>query len=165
SVAARRHLELHLRRRVHQGLPQARRPCWGHPALQARLGGQVGQGLRHAVARPMSSDRNRYTEFRPRWYRPRMSTWWWLKRWSSVAFILRELSSIFIAWFIYFFLRLVHALGRSDLAYQGFLDWAASPGIVILNGIALVFVLFHAVTWFNLAPQAMVVHLRRTRLP
>ena len=27
------------------------------------------------------------------------------------------------------------------------------------------FVLFHAVTWFNLAPQAMVVHLGGKRLP
>ena len=113
----------------------------------------------------MSTERNQYTEFRPRWYRRKMSTWWWLKRWSSLAFILRELSSIFIAWFIYFFLRLIHALGRSDLAYREFLAWAASPGILVLNGITFAFLLFHAVTWFNLAPQAMVVHLGGKRLP
>ena len=113
----------------------------------------------------MSTERNRYTEFRPRWYRPKMSTWWWLKRWSSLAFILRELSSIFIAWFIYFLLRLVHALGQGEAAYREFLAWAASPGILILNGITFAFLLFHAITWFNLAPQAMVVHLGGKRLP
>jgi fumarate reductase subunit C len=34
-----------------------------------------------------------------------------------------------------------------------------------LNVVALFFVLFHAVTWFNLAPQAMVVRLRGKRVP
>jgi fumarate reductase subunit C len=31
--------------------------------------------------------------------------------------------------------------------------------------VALFFVVFHAITWFNLAPQAMVVHLRGRRVP
>ena len=106
-----------------------------------------------------------YTEYHPRWYRRRVSTYWWMGRWTYLAFILRELSSIFIAWFIYFFLRLVHALGRGDAAYREFLAWTASPGILALNGITFAFVLFHAVTWFNLAPQAMVVHLGGRRLP
>lgn len=106
-----------------------------------------------------------YREFRPRWYRPRMSTWWWLKRWSSLAFILRELSSVFVAWFVVFFLLLVGALTRGAPAYAQFLAWAASPRILILNVVALAFIVFHAITWFNLAPQAMVVRLGRKRVP
>jgi fumarate reductase subunit C len=31
--------------------------------------------------------------------------------------------------------------------------------------IAFLFVLFHAITWFNLAPTAMVVRVRGKRLP
>ena len=42
-----------------------------------------------------------YTEYHPRWYRPRISTYWWLKRPMYLVFILRELSSIFIAWFVF----------------------------------------------------------------
>ena len=36
---------------------------------------------------------------------------------------------------------------------------------MVLNVITFVFVVFHAVTWFNLAPKAMVVHLGGKRLP
>jgi fumarate reductase subunit C len=111
------------------------------------------------------SDRPTYTPFHPRWYRPRISTWWWLKRRSSRVFILREVSSIFVAWFVVFFLLLVAAVGRGEAAYQEFMRWAANPGIVLVNVVSLFFVVFHAVTWFNLAPQAMVVHMRGKRVP
>ena len=106
-----------------------------------------------------------YTPFHPRWYRPRVSTWGWLKRWSSLAFILREVSSIFVAWFVVFFLLLVAAVGQGEAAYQEFMRWAANPGIVLVNIISLFFVVFHAVTWFNLAPQAMVVRIGGKRVP
>ena len=106
-----------------------------------------------------------YTPYHPRWYRPRVSTWWWLKRASSVAFILRELSSVFVAWFVIFLLMLVSAVSRGAAAYQEFLAWAASPALVITNAVSLAFVLFHTVTWFNLAPSAMVVRVRGRRVP
>jgi fumarate reductase subunit C len=72
----------------------------------------------------------RYTEFHPRWYRPRMSVFWWVGRRSYLIFVLRELTSVFVAWSVVFLL-----------------------------------LLFHALTWFNLAPQAMVVRLRGKRVP
>ena len=111
------------------------------------------------------SEQPPYTPFHPRWYRPRVSTWWWLKRRSSLAFILREVSSVFVAWFVFFFLLLVAAVGRGEAAYQEFMGWAANLSIVIVNLVSLFFVVFHAVTWFNLAPQAMVVHMRGKRVP
>jgi fumarate reductase subunit C len=106
-----------------------------------------------------------YTEFHPRWYRPRISTWWWVGRRTYLTFILRELSSVFVAWFIVFLLLFVHAVGQGEAAYMRFLDWAATPWLLALNIIALLFVAFHAVTWFNLAPKAMVVRLGGRRLP
>ncbi|SVB36799.1 uncharacterized protein METZ01_LOCUS189653, partial [marine metagenome] len=36
---------------------------------------------------------------------------------------------------------------------------------VLVNLVGLLFVVFHAVTWFNLAPQAMVVRVRGKRVP
>ncbi len=111
------------------------------------------------------SEQPAYTRFHPRWYRPRVSTWWWLKRPSSRAFTLREMSSIFVAWFVVFFLLLVAAVGRGEAAYQEFIRWAANPGMVLVNLVSLGFVVFHAVTWFNLAPRAMVVHMRGKRVP
>ena len=106
-----------------------------------------------------------YREFHPRWYRPQISTWWWLKRGSHFAFILRELSSIFVAWSVVFLLLLVTAVSRGENAYREFLSWTRSPGILLLNLASLFFVVFHAVTWFNLAPQAMAVRLQGKRVP
>lgn len=105
-----------------------------------------------------------YTSHHPRWLRPRMSTYWWLGRWPYLKFILRELSSVFVAWFVVFFLLLVGAVGRGDAAYQRFLEWAGHPVVVAVNVIGLIFVVFHAVTWFNLAPQAMAVRFRGRRV-
>jgi len=113
----------------------------------------------------MNQPPHAYTDFHPRWYRPRLSTYWWLDRWPYLAFILRELSSVFVAWAVVYLLFLVQALARGASSYRQFLDWSASPGIVLLNVVALAFLCFHAVTWFNLAPQAMVVHMRGKRVP
>jgi fumarate reductase subunit C len=111
------------------------------------------------------SERAGYTEYHPRWYRPRMSTYWWLRRPAYLAFILRELSSLFVAWFVVYFLLLVWAVSKGEADYKQFLSWSGSPGVVVLNLVSLLFVVFHAITWFNLAPQAMVVHWRGKRVP
>jgi len=106
-----------------------------------------------------------YTDYHPRWYRARVSTWWWLGRPSYFAFILRELSSVFVAWSVVFLLLLVRAVGRGPGSYAGFLDWAANPWVVLLNVVTFGFVVYHAVTWFRLTPAAVVVRLRGRRLP
>ena len=106
-----------------------------------------------------------YTTHHPRWLRSRVSTYWWLSRGSYLWFILRELSSVFVAWFVIFLLMLVRAIGEGDAAYEEFLRWAREPLVLLLNLVTLVFVVFHAITWFNLAPQAMVVKLGKTRVP
>ena len=43
--------------------------------------------------------------------------------------------------------------------------WSGQPWLLTLNVVALAFVLLHAITWFNLAPKAIVVRLRGRRLP
>lgn len=100
-----------------------------------------------------------------RLHKPRMSVWWWLSRRSYTAFVLRELSSVFVAWSVVFLLLMVRAVSQGPAAYERFLDWAASPWLVALNVVALAFVLYHAITFVNLTPQAMVVKLRGRRVP
>jgi fumarate reductase subunit C len=100
-----------------------------------------------------------------RLYRPRISTWWWTRKRTYLVFVLRELSSIFIAWFVLYLLLLVYAVGQGEAAYQRFLDWAAAPWVVAINVVALAFVLLHTVTWFNLTPQAMEVRLAGRPVP
>ena len=111
------------------------------------------------------TERPAYTECHPRWYRPRMSTWWWLRSRHYLAFILRELSSVFVAWSVVYLLLLVRAVSQGEASYQQLVSWSRSPGILVVNVVSLIFVVYHAVTWFNLAPQAMVVHLRGRRVP
>jgi len=111
------------------------------------------------------NEKSAYTEYHPHWHRTPMSTFWWLERPSYFLFILRELSSVFVAWFVVFLLLLVRAVSQGDDAYQRFLAWSANPWVVVLNLVALCFVVLHAVTWFNLAPKAMVVRVRGKRVP
>ena len=106
-----------------------------------------------------------YTPYHPRWHRTRVSTYWWLGRRSYFLFILRELSSLAVAWFVACFLLLVHAVSGGAAAYQQFLEWTRHPGVLALDIAAFAFVCLHAVTWFNLAPQAMVVRVGATRVP
>jgi fumarate reductase subunit C len=106
-----------------------------------------------------------YTTHHPRWIRQRISTYWWLQRRSYLAFILRELSSIFVAWFVVYLLLLARAIDQGADVYREFLQWSAGARVLALNLVSLFFVVFHAVTWFNLAPQAMTVHVGRRRVP
>ena len=107
------------------------------------------------------SEKPAYSVYHPRWYRPRMSTWWWVERWSHLLFILREVSSIFVAWSVVYLLLVVHAVSQG----KPFPNWARNPFVLSLNVVSLLFVVFHAVTWFNLAPKAMVVRLRGKLVP
>ena len=106
-----------------------------------------------------------YTLYHPKWYRKRVSTYWWIGQWSHLQFILRELSSLFVAYAVVMILLLLRALERGPESYAAFQEWLKSPGAVTLNSISLVFVLFHAITWFNLTPRAMPVRVGGKRLP
>jgi fumarate reductase subunit C len=98
-------------------------------------------------------------------YRPPVSLFWWAHRRSYLLFVLRELSSVAVAWFVVHFLLLVTAVHSGPAEYRQFLDWSASPGILAVNLVALAFVLLHAVTWFSLAPKALVVRLQGRQVP
>jgi fumarate reductase subunit C len=105
------------------------------------------------------------SDHRPRWLRRRVSTYWWLEKPSYFAFILREASCVFVAWFVVYLLMLVDAVNAGPSAYQALLDWSATPAILALNVVSFLFLVFHAVTFFDAAPQAMVVHLGGKRVP
>jgi fumarate reductase subunit C len=100
-----------------------------------------------------------------RMYRREMRTLWWLRKWSYFLFVMRELSSIFVAWWVLFLLILISAVGRGERAYEDFQDFASNPAVVVVNVVAFAFVLLHAVTWFSLTPKAMDVRLGDRRVP
>jgi fumarate reductase subunit C len=100
-----------------------------------------------------------------RYYRRRMPVFWWTRRRSYVKFMLREMSSLFVALFVVELLFLVGAVANGAAAYQRFLDVTANPAMILINLITLAFVLLHAVTFANLTPRAMVVRLRGRTVP
>jgi fumarate reductase subunit C len=99
-----------------------------------------------------------------RHHRP-MPVLWWVRKRSYFVFVMRELSSIFIAWLVLYLCLFVRAVGEGEAAYRAHLEWAASPWLVVLNLVALGFVVLHTVTWFALTPRAMVVAVRGRRVP
>jgi fumarate reductase subunit C len=111
------------------------------------------------------SAETRYTLYHPRWYRRRVSVWWWLQNPTYTGFVLRELTSVFVAFFAVVYLWQLRALVQGPEAYAHFLARLGTLFFLALHSVAFVFILFHAVTWFNLAPKAMVVRWRGKRAP
>ncbi len=106
-----------------------------------------------------------YTDYHPRWLRRHVSTYWWLEKPSYFAFILRESTCLFVGWFAVYLLLLIAAVVDGPVAYAQFLAWSASPWMITLNVVSFALIVFHAITFFDAAPQALVVHLGHTRVP
>jgi len=98
-------------------------------------------------------------------YRRPVSVWWWTRKRNYFLFVMRELSSLFIAWLVLYLLLFIRAVAHGEAAYVDFLDRASSPWLVAVNVVAFGFLVLHTVTWFSLTPQAMVVSLRGRRVP
>ena len=96
-------------------------------------------------------------------YHPPIPRFWWAKRRSYVLFMLRELSSVAVTWSVVFLAVGVWAIGSGD--YQSFLNFSAHPLVIALNIVALGFLLLHTITWLDLAPHALVIHLHGRRVP
>ena len=111
------------------------------------------------------SDLSHHTRYHPRWYRRRMSVWWWLKNPAYSKFVLRELTSVFVALFAILFLWQLRALVHGPDAYAQFTARLKAPLFLTIDTVAFLFVLFHTITWFNLTPTAMVVRVRGKRVP
>ncbi len=62
--------------------------------------------------------------------------------------------------FVLYLVLVLRAVGAGRRP-QRFLDFSASPVVVVLNVVPLSFLLLHAVTWFGSAPRAMVIQVRR----
>ena len=105
-----------------------------------------------------------YTLYHPRWYRRRVSVWWWLQNRSYTTFVLREITSVFVAFFAVVYLWQIRAVAQGPDAYAKFLARLGTPFFLVLDVVAFLFILFHAVTWFNLTPKAMVLRIGGKRV-
>ena len=78
-----------------------------------------------------------------------VSKTWWLKRWPYRIFMLRELSAVFVAAYVVLLLVLVTKVHDGASAFEGYLDTLQSPGLIGFHVVALLFVMLHAITWFQ----------------
>lgn len=106
-----------------------------------------------------------YTEFQPREFHRAFSNWWWLGRFNYLKFILREFSSLFVGYFLVVTLVQVCALAQGQEAYAAFQACMRQPLIILLNILALAFLLLHTITWSNLVPKAFFPRSHGHRLP
>ncbi len=95
--------------------------------------------------------------------RPMPATWW-LRRWPYLIFMLRELSSVFVAAYLILLLVMIYRVSQGSAAYASFLETLRSPFAIFFHVVALAFALLHTITWFNLTPQAVAVRVGEDRL-
>jgi fumarate reductase subunit C len=98
-------------------------------------------------------------------YRRPVRFTWWLGHRGYTLFDLRELTSLFIGAEAVLLLLLLHNLSKGREAYEAYLTFLTAPGMIVLHIVALAAAIFHAVTWFALAPKAMVVRVGGRRVP
>ncbi len=136
-------------------------------------GDPVGAGPRAAGGGPSgertaggpSVDRAFYTRYHPKWYRRRMPIFWWLGRAAYTKFVVRELTSVAVAYGVLLLMAWSWSVGRGAEAYAAFLDWLSRPWVLGFHLMVFLALLFHTVTWLGLAPKALALRLAGRRVP
>jgi fumarate reductase subunit C len=99
-------------------------------------------------------------------YRRPMARAWWLQNRRYLLYMLREISSIFIAIWVLLLLVQIAQLGAGRQAYQGFVDGVLrSPVAILFSLVAFCFALLHSITWHQLAGVVQVVRVGERELP
>lgn len=114
---------------------------------------------------PRSAPNPEHTPYHPRWHRERIPIFWWVRNRRYVKFIARELTAMLVFYAALLLMALVVAVDRGPEAYAAFQAWLGRPWVILLHTFVLAGLVFHSVTWLNLAPKALVPKLGRRRVP
>jgi len=117
------------------------------------------------MTRPTIPSLPPHTPYHPRWYRVPVSTYWWMQQRSYFRFVVRELTSVGVAYFCVLTLFFIRALSLGPESFANLQQRLASPLFVILSLISFLLVLFHTFTWFRLSADAMVIRMGGKRVP
>jgi succinate dehydrogenase subunit C len=93
-------------------------------------------------------------------YSRRVPRSWWLRRRRYFAYMVRELTSLFIGIYSAVLVMGLASLAQGQSAWDGFLMTLSSTAGVLLQLVCLLFATYHSVTWFALTPKAMPVMVR-----
>jgi fumarate reductase subunit C len=89
---------------------------------------------------------------------------WWMKQLFYTKYMLREGSSVLITFYSLILAWGVLRLSQGELAFNAWLEALQNPFAILLHLIALVFALYHTITWFSLAPKAVDLWVKGKRL-
>ncbi len=98
-------------------------------------------------------------------YTPKMPATWWLRRRAYFLFIVREVTSVFVAIYCVILLVGLCRLKEGGDAFESFLVSLRSPFSIGFHVVALLFAGYHSITWFNLTPKAMVIRIGEEKVP
>ncbi len=90
---------------------------------------------------------------------------WWTERPGYARFMIRELTSVFMAAYLVVFVMTLARVGGGEAAFAEWIAALGSPGWMAAHIVALIASVWHAVTFFGAVPQAMPVFLGENRLP
>jgi len=92
-------------------------------------------------------------------YHRKIPATWWLRKPSYFLFMVRELSSVFIAIFLLVYLCQIYQLTQGPGAYAAFAQKLSSSGWIFFHLVALLFALYHSFTWFQSSAVVLVLRI------
>lgn len=106
-----------------------------------------------------------HSKYHPAWYRRKMPIFWWLRQISYTRFITRELTSLAVGYSALVLLLQLWSIARGPETYDRFVNWLQLRPVLSLHILVLGALVYHSVTWLNLAPRALVLRWAGRRLP
>ena len=105
------------------------------------------------------------TESQTKTYTRPISATWWLSNCRYFMFMVRELTSVFVALYVLLFLYEIFLLSKGPTVHGLFQESLRSTPFVAFYVIALLFSLYHSWTWLGLATKIQVVKVGKSTLP
>jgi fumarate reductase subunit C len=90
---------------------------------------------------------------------------WWLHHPRYVAYMIRELTSLFVGVYCALLTIGLVRLAQGQAAWDGFVAAFSSPPGIVFQLLCLGFAIYHSVTWFALTPKAMPLVVRGEPVP
>jgi len=98
-------------------------------------------------------------------YRRPIKRSWWVEKAFFTKYMVRELTSVFVGLYSLILLLGLYRLTQGPLAFGAWLIGISSFPSVVLHLMILGAALFHTITWFNIAPQAMPLQIGDRKVP
>jgi fumarate reductase subunit C len=90
---------------------------------------------------------------------------WWLGHRRYVVYMIRELTSLFVALYCVLLVAGLVRLAQGQAAWEGFVAAISSPWAVLFQLLCLAFAAFHSVSWFAVTPKAMPLMIKGEAVP